>query len=117
MTGAIATIAPTHFREPFGGVAVEAQLCGCPAITTDHGAFVETVEPEWRCTTHREFVEACERAQTLTAADRANLKIRAASMFSLDAIAVKYERYFDRLYARWWEGHYEMRDLETLTLP
>jgi glycosyltransferase involved in cell wall biosynthesis len=117
MTGAIATIAPTRFREPFGGVAVEAQLCGCPAITTDHGAFVETTERQWRCVTHRDFVEACERAQKLTAIDRANIKIRAASLFSLEAVMPLYEKYFDRLYARWWAGYYEMRDLEALTLP
>jgi glycosyltransferase involved in cell wall biosynthesis len=117
MSGAIACFCPTDFREPFGGTAVEAQLAGSPAITTDHGAFTQTVEEGWRCASHREFVEAALRAQKLTSADRANIKLKASSLYSLDAIAVKYERYFDRLYARWFEGYYEMRNLETLTLP
>ncbi len=117
MSGAIACFCPTDFREPFGGTAVEAQLAGSPAITTDHGAFTQTVAEEWRCTSHREFVEAALRAQKLTSVDRANIKLKASSLYSLDAIAVKYEKYFNRLYSRWFNGYYEMRDLETLTLP
>jgi len=40
-----ALIAPSLYMEPFCGVNVEAQLCGCPVLTHDFGAFVETVEP------------------------------------------------------------------------
>jgi len=117
MTNAIATFCPTTFREPFGGTAAETQLCGTPAITTDYGAFVETTLPEWRCATHREFVEAAMRAQTLTVGDRAAIKARASSLYSLEAAAVLYERYFSRILSVWWGGYYEMRDLDTLGLP
>ena len=117
MTHAIAAFAPTRFREPFGGVAVEAQLCGTPAITTDHGAFVETVEARWRCASHREFCEAATAAASLSLEERQAIRRRAESRYSLDAVAPLYERYFGRLYSRFWGGWYEMRNLETLTLP
>lgn len=107
MRHATAVFAPTVFREPFGGVAVEAQLSGCPAITTDWGAFVETVTPEWRCSTHREFVMAAERAAHLTDTQRQELRWNAARRYSLEAVRPLYERYFDRLYSLWGKGYYE----------
>jgi glycosyltransferase involved in cell wall biosynthesis len=116
MKHAIAVLVPTRFREPFGGVAVEAQLSGTPAITTDYGAFVETVEPQWRCSTHRELCEAAVRAQTLTATDRMNIRLKAASRYSLEAVGSLFERYFDRLYSLWGDGYYEMRELEKIAL-
>ncbi len=117
MSNAIATFVPTHFREPFGGVAVESQLCGTPAITTDYGAFMETVDARWRCASHREFCEAAEEARGLDSAERFMVQSRAQRRYSLEAVAPLYERYFDRLYSRWWGGWYEKRDLEGLALP
>ena len=111
MGSALATFAPTAYREPFGGVAVEAQLCGTPCITTDHGAFVETVESRWRCANMREFVAAAKEAQTLTNEERSAIRERAVSRYSLEAIAPLYERYFDRLYDLWGEGYYEKTPL------
>lgn len=52
-------IAPTLTIEPFGGTVVEAQLCGTPVLTTDWGAFVETVDEGqsgFRCRSLSEFV-------------------------------------------------------------
>lgn len=46
MGKAKALLSPTIYLEPFGGVAVEAQLCGTPVITTDWGCYKETVEHE-----------------------------------------------------------------------
>ncbi len=43
MSEALAVIVPTRYVEPFGGVNVEAQLCGTPVISTDWGVFAETV--------------------------------------------------------------------------
>lgn len=96
-----ALIAPTIYVEPFGGVAVEAQLCGCPVISTDWGAFTETVEPGatgYRCHTLREFVRAIDDVAGL---DRRYVRNRALSRYSIDAVRHEYQRYFDRVYDVW----------------
>ena len=43
MGDAVALWAPTLYCEPFGGVVVEAAMCGTPAITSDFGALQEHV--------------------------------------------------------------------------
>lgn len=116
MRGAVATFAPTLYREPFGGVAVESQLCSTPCLTTSHGAFTETVEARWRCTTMREFVDAARAAAQLTPEERTAIRLRAESLYSLEAVAPQYERYFSRLYSLWGGGFYEMRDLELIRM-
>ena len=111
MGSVLATFAPTAYREPFGGVAVEAQLCGTPCITTDHGAFVETVEDRWRCANMREFVAAAVAAKELSVTERGELRARAISRYGLAAVAPLYERYFHRLYDLWGKGYYETTPL------
>lgn len=90
-------LAPTQYIEPFGGVVVEAALCGTPAITTDWGAFPETVvhgETGWRCRRLGEFIWAAEHARDL---ERAACRIRAKRLYSTEAIAPRYEAYFEHL--------------------
>jgi hypothetical protein len=68
MGGARALIAPTHYIEPCGYVAIEAQFCGTPAITSDWGGFTETVldgSTGFRCHTLRDFCLAVEKAETI----------------------------------------------------
>lgn len=103
MGDAVALIAPTLYVEPFGGVAVEAQLCGTPAITSDWGAFTETVDDRWRFTTLGEAVAAIGRAAD---ADRDAIRAHATSQYSLDEVAPRYAKWFDRLLSLRGDGWY-----------
>jgi glycosyltransferase involved in cell wall biosynthesis len=97
MAEARALLAPTTYIEPFGGAAVEAQLCGTPAITTDWGAYAETVAhgcTGYRCRRLGEFIWAAEHAGEL---DRAAIAARARARYSIEAIAPRYEAYFAHL--------------------
>jgi glycosyltransferase involved in cell wall biosynthesis len=97
LAGARAVLMPTQYVEPFGNVCAEAQLCGTPVISTDYGAFIETVEhgrTGFRCNYLGGFVEAIERVGDL---DRAYIRQRAESLWSLEAAVVSYRAYFRRL--------------------
>lgn len=102
--GARAILAPSLYVEPGGGAAIEAQLCGTPAITTDWGCYVETVvqgQTGFRCRTLGEFLAAIDRAGDL---DRGVIRRRAIDTYGLDAIAPQYERYFEQLSLLWGDG-------------
>jgi glycosyltransferase involved in cell wall biosynthesis len=106
MGNAIATFVPTLYIEPFGNVNIESQACGTPVITTDWGAFTETVvqgETGYRCRTGAEFTQAMEDVKKL---DRKKIRDRAISLYSVDVIAKKYEQYFERLLTLWGDGWY-----------
>lgn len=108
--GALACLVPTQYVEPFGGVAVEAQLYGTPAITTDWGAFTETVPnglAGYRCHTLGEFVWAIRQAASL---DRDAIRARAMALYTLDAVAPMYDRYFRRLADLAGQGWYTIRE-------
>lgn len=90
-------LAPTTYVEPFGGVVVEAALCGTPAITTDWGAFPETVRhgvTGWRCRRLGEFIWAAENAPGLSRGLTSQI---ATDLYSTEAIAPRYEAYFAHL--------------------
>jgi len=104
MSRATALLSPTQYIEPFGSVAVEAQLCGTPAIATDFGGFVETIDhgvTGFRCNYLGEFVDAIHAASTL---DPQRIRARAERRYSLDAVVPQYRAYFDRLALLWHDG-------------
>lgn len=97
MQNAAALLAPTQYVEPFGGVAVEAQLCGTPVITVDWGAFTETVEhgvAGYRCRTLNQFVNAVRLVDKL---DRAEIYRRAVTRWGLQRVMWQYQEYFEML--------------------
>lgn len=104
LSQATACLMPTQYLEPFGNVAAEAQLCGTPMITTDYGAFVESVEhgqTGYRCNSLGEFVQAIELAHDL---DRSYIRKRAVGLYTTDAAMRSYTNYFRRLKALRDEG-------------
>jgi glycosyltransferase involved in cell wall biosynthesis len=68
MSRAKAVFVPTQYFEPFGGVAVEAQMCGTPVISSDFGVFNETVLhgiTGYRCRTLDQYVWAINNVHKL----------------------------------------------------
>lgn len=108
MGKAIATFAPTLYVEPFGNVVTEAQMCGTPTITTDWGAFTETVKNGfngYRCRSLAEFMQAAEDAKKL---NHRAIRDYAVSRYNLDTIGDQYEAYFKRLLTLWDDGWYHL---------
>lgn len=103
---AIASFAPTIYVEPFGTVVIESQMCGTPALTTDWGAFTETVVnglSGYRCRTLKEFIEAAVKSKEM---DRKKIREYAESRYSLDVVKLKYDAYFRNLLTLWEDGWY-----------
>jgi glycosyltransferase involved in cell wall biosynthesis len=95
------------YGEYIGSVGAEAQACGTPVITTDWGAFTETVVngvTGYRCHTLDEFCKAAEDVKSL---DPYAIHKRAVDLYSVDTIKYMYEKYFYRLMNLWGKGWYE----------
>lgn len=108
MSKARAVFVPTLYLEPFGGVASEAMLCGTPVITTDWGAFTETVihgETGFRCRTFQEFITAAKKVDTL---DYRAIRKYAIKKWDMEVVKHSYQEYFDRLYTLWDKGWYSL---------
>lgn len=110
MSRARAVFVPSWYLEPFGGVAVEAQMCGTPVISTDWGAFPETVVhgvTGYRCRTMAQFVEAAKQVNKL---DPFVIRDWAVDNYSLKVVAQRYEDYFRTLIYQWGKGWDTIRD-------
>jgi glycosyltransferase involved in cell wall biosynthesis len=108
-----AVLMPTYYLEPFGGVNVEAQMCGTPVITSDWGAFPETVLhglTGYRC---RVFEEFCWAVNNIWRIKPETCREWAIKNYSLDRISGMYEEYFQRINRLHGEGWYERNDERT----
>lgn len=106
ISGAKALLVPTFYIEPFGGVAVEALLSGTPVLTTDFGAFTETVRDGidgFRCHTMGEFEIATERVKEL---DHRAIHNNAQKYLTKN-VRHQYDSYFKRLALLDGDGWYD----------
>ena len=88
---------PTEYLEAFGGVNVEAQLCGTPAITTNFSVFPETVVQGvtgFRCDTLQDFVDAVNNVDQL---DPWYIR-KYAKRYLMDNVKWEFEKWFRDLY-------------------
>lgn len=107
LAGATCLLAPTRYIEPFGGVAVEAQLSGIPVVATPWGAFPETVDDTTGrlCHTLGDYLAAIDDAPRLRA-EGATIRRRAIDRWSLAAVGPLYGRYLDLLATLAGDGWY-----------
>lgn len=113
-----AVLMPTCYIEPFGSVCVEAQFCGTPVITTDWGAFPETVlhgVTGYRC---RSFEEFCWAIDNIGQIKPENCRRWAEENYGMAHVAKMYEEYFQRLYrlfdGGWYQENRDRRELDWL---
>ena len=98
MSKAKAVICASSYYEPFGGVAVEAQMCGTPVIASDWGAYSETILhgiTGFRCRTVNQYLEAADKVSEL---NPYIIRQWATDNYSLDRASEMYNDYFDMLY-------------------
>ncbi len=104
LSRATCLICPTTYIEPFGAMAIEAQLSGTPVVCTDFGAFTETVQSGstgYRCHYLGEFAEAIRTVHSMSPA---YIQHRAKLLFSMDSVRPQYDAYFRRLELLWGDG-------------
>jgi glycosyltransferase involved in cell wall biosynthesis len=106
LAGACALIVPTTYIEPFGGVAVEAMMCGTPVIAPDWGAFTETVSEGVSGFRFRTLSEAIAAVEKCASVDRRNVRGYALQNYSLNSVRPKFDAWFARLASLWDDGWY-----------
>lgn len=115
MGNAKALFTPTIYIEPFGGVAVEAMMCGTPVISSHYGCFTETVQhglSGYRCQDFSDYQWATKAVKDL---DYAKIREYAVSKYSNERCAMMYDEYFKRLHTIvTGNGWYEEREQDNL---
>jgi glycosyltransferase involved in cell wall biosynthesis len=97
MAHAKALFLPTLYLEPFGYVVIEAAFSGTPSITTNFGAFPETVLDHYtgfRCDTHDDFIWA---AKNIDKIKPRTCRDWAMNNFTIDRVCSMYQHYFTRI--------------------
>jgi glycosyltransferase involved in cell wall biosynthesis len=95
--------------EPFGIVVIEAMMSGTPVISSDFGAFVETVEhgkTGFRCRTLGDYLAAVKTVENL---DRKYIAEHARQRWTYEVIGKRYDEIFKQIYdlkdGGWYSEH------------
>ena len=91
-----ALLSLTLYPEPFGYIVIESLMSGTPVISTDHGAFPETVSEEvgFRGIFWNDFIKAIKNIDTI---DRFHCRDYARQNFSLSQQYKKYVDFFEKI--------------------
>lgn len=98
MGRAKAVFVPTTYLEPFGGVSIEAMMCGTPVIASDFGAFPENVIHGLSGYRFRTIGEATKFATMTDNLVPHRIGSYARLNFSMHNVKHKYDSYFQQLY-------------------
>lgn len=96
---AMAVLMPTRYVEPFGGVTVEAELCGTPVIGSSYGSFTETIKhgvTGFNCRTLGDYLAAIEKIED-GHIDRSEIRNFAAHKYDMYRLAKDYDSVFQQV--------------------
>lgn len=110
LSGAKAVFVPTTYIEPFGGVSIEALLCGTPVIASDFGAFPENIQHGVHGYRFRTIGEAVWAAKNVGKLNNKKIHEYAINNFSVDRVRYLYQAYFEQLLTLWEDGFYSTWD-------
>ena len=116
LSGAKGLILASHYSEPFGGTVIEANMSGTPVITSDWGAFAETVVhgvTGYRCHTMEQFIWAAANIGKLSPKACYTWAIK---NYSMDRIVLKYEEYFGTILNMREKNTRERKELDWLNI-
>ncbi len=94
---ALCSLHPSRYVEPFCGAAVEAMVCGTPVLTSDFGAFTETVidgVTGIRCRSVEGWMRALRAVEHL---DRSEVWYKTAKRYSTREVGKRYGVVFREL--------------------
>ncbi|MEN9327426.1 MAG: hypothetical protein RI947_234 [Candidatus Parcubacteria bacterium] len=97
---ALASLHPVTVRESFGLAAVESAMCGCPPITFNHGAYVETVEEGKTGFIVEDVEEMVDKISNIDQIDRDHCRSYVENRFTVDIMVKQYLKLYELLIAK-----------------
>ena len=106
ISNAKALFSMTLYPEPFGYIVIESFMSGTPVISSDHGAFPETIPSNvgFRGVFWTDYVNAIKNIDNI---DRYECRDHAMRNFSLESAYKKYVKFFEKIiyhHQRGWYG-------------